>query len=61
MDFFLFLLVSIGSGLEKIIEQNLEAPSMMDLIYTPDIYIPLIAFIGLVLISIIARKMFYKN
>jgi uncharacterized membrane protein YdjX (TVP38/TMEM64 family) len=57
----LFLLVSIGSGLEKIIEQNLEAPSMMDLIYTPDIYIPLIAFIGLVLISIIARKMFYKN
>ena len=56
-----FLLVSIGSGLEKIIEQNLEAPSMMDLIYTPDIYIPLLAFMGLVLISIIARKIFYKK
>ena len=56
-----FLLVSIGSGLEKIIEQNLEAPSMIDLIYSPDIYIPVLAFAGLVLITIIARKIFYKN
>ena len=57
----LFLVVSIGSGLEKIIEQNLEAPSMIDLIYSPDIYIPVLAFVGLVLITIIARKIFYKN
>jgi len=56
-----FLLVSIGSGLEKIIEQNLEAPSMIDLIYSPDIYIPVLAFAGLILITIIARKIFYKN
>ena len=56
-----FLLVSIGSGLEKIIEQNLEAPSMVDLIYSPDIYIPVLAFAGLVLITIIAKKIFYKN
>ena len=57
----LFLVVSIGSGLEKIIEQNLEAPSMIDFIYSPDIYIPVLAFVGLVLITIIARKIFYKN
>ena len=57
----LFLVVSIGSGLEKIIEQNLEAPSMIDFIYSPDIYIPVLAFAGLVLITIIARKIFYKN
>ena len=57
----LFLVVSIGSGLEKIIEQNLEAPNMVDLIYSPDIYIPVLAFAGLVLITIIARKIFYKN
>ena len=56
-----FLLVSIGSGLEKIIEQNLEAPSMVDLIYSPDIYIPVLAFAGLILVTIIARKIFYKN
>jgi uncharacterized membrane protein YdjX (TVP38/TMEM64 family) len=57
----LFLIVSIGSGLEKVIEQNLEAPRIIDLIYSPDIYIPISAFVGLVVITIIARKIFYKN
>jgi uncharacterized membrane protein YdjX (TVP38/TMEM64 family) len=57
----LFLVVSIGSGLEKIIEQNLKAPSMMDLILAPDIYIPMLAFGLMIFISIIARKIFYKN
>ncbi len=57
----LFVVVSIGSGLEKIIEQNLEPPSIIDIIYSPDIYIPVTAFVALILISIIARKIFYKN
>ena len=57
----LFLLVSIGSGLEKIIEQNLEAPRIIDLIYSPDIYIPMLSFVILIAITIIARKIFYKN
>jgi len=57
----LFLVVSIGSGLEKIIEQNLEAPRIIDLIYTPDIYIPMFAFIVLIIITIIAKKIFYKK
>ena len=57
----LFLIVSIGSGLEKIIEQNLEAPKIMDLIYSPDIYIPILAFIVLIIITIVAKKIFYKK
>jgi uncharacterized membrane protein YdjX (TVP38/TMEM64 family) len=57
----LFLLVSIGSGLEKVIEQNLEAPKITDLIYSPDIYIPIFAFAALIIITIIAKKIFYKN
>ena len=57
----LFLVVSIGSGLEKIIEQNLEAPRIIDLIYSPDIYIPMLAFVALIIITIIAKKIFYKN
>ena len=57
----LFLVVSIGSGLEKIIEQNLNAPRIIDLIYTPNIYIPMLAFVGLIIITIIARKIFYKK
>ena len=57
----LFLVVSIGSGLEKIIKQNLEAPRIIDLLYSPDIYIPMIAFFALIIITIIARKTFYKK
>jgi uncharacterized membrane protein YdjX (TVP38/TMEM64 family) len=57
----LFLVVSIGSGLEKIIEQNLETPRIIDLIYSPDIYIPMIAFAALITITIITRKIFYKK
>ena len=57
----LFLWVSIGSGLEKIIDQNLEAPGIKDIIFSPEIYLPLIAFVALVLISIIARKIFYNK
>jgi len=57
----MFLVVSIGSGLEKIIEQNLEAPRIIDLIYSPDIYIPMFAFAALIVITFIAKKLFYKK
>jgi uncharacterized membrane protein YdjX (TVP38/TMEM64 family) len=56
-----FLIVSIGSGLEKIINQNLEAPKLLEIIYSPDIYIPMIAFVALIIITIITRKIFYKR
>jgi len=57
----LFIVISIGSGLEEIIEQNLKAPSILDLITSPSIYIPMIAFFGLLGITIFLRKIFYKN
>ena len=57
----IFLVVSIGNGLEKIIDQKSEVPSMMDLITSRDIYIPMLAFFGLVLITIFIRKFFYKK
>jgi uncharacterized membrane protein YdjX (TVP38/TMEM64 family) len=57
----LFIMISIGSGLEEIIDQNLNAPSVIDLISSPSIYIPLIAFFGLLIITIFFRKVFYKK
>ena len=57
----IYLVTSIGSGLEKIIEQNTEVPSITEIIYSPYIYIPLIAFFGLLLMTIFLRKTFYKN
>ena len=57
----LFLICSIGSGLEKIIDQNLEPPSLKELISSPEIYIPLIIFSILVLTTIFLKKIFYKK
>ena len=57
----LLLIVSIGSGLEEIIDQNIEAPTIIDLITSSSIYIPLIAFFSLLGITIFFRKIFYNN
>ena len=57
----IFLAVSIGSGLEKIIDENIEAPSIIDLLSSRDIYIPMIIFFLLIIFSVIVRKFFYKN
>ena len=56
----LFLIVSIGSGLEKIIDQNLETPRILDLISSPDIYIPLLMFVCLLFLTFFLRKKIYK-
>ena len=57
----IFLAVSIGSGLEKIIDKNSEVPGITEIIFSPDIYIPLVAFFSLILVTIFLRKIFYKN
>ena len=57
----IFLAVSIGDGLEKIIEENTEVPKFTDIISSQEIYIPILAFFCLVLITIFLRKLFYKN
>ena len=57
----IFLAVSIGSGLEKIIDQNSELPKITEVIFSPEIYIPIFAFFSLVLTTIFLRKSFYKN
>ena len=57
----IFLAVSIGSGLENVIEQNSEIPTISDIVFSPDIYIPIIVFIVLLLITYFLRKLFYKN
>ena len=56
-----FLVVSIGSGLEIIIGQNLKPPKIMDIITSPDIYFPLGAFFILIITTIFLRTVFYKK
>ena len=56
-----FVFVSIGSGLEKVIDQNSEIPGITDIIFSADIYLPILAFFGLILLSIFLRKFFYNE
>ncbi len=55
-----FIISSIGSGLEKVIDQNITAPGIIDIIFLPEIYIPILAFFVLIIFTIILRKFFYK-
>ncbi len=57
----IFLAVSIGDGLESIIEKNAELPKLTDIIFFPEIYVPILAFFSLVLITIFLRRLFYQN
>ena len=57
----IFLTVSIGDGLEKIIEENTDIPKFTEIIFSNEIYIPILAFFCLVLITIFLRKLFYRN
>ena len=57
----IFLVVSIGDGLEKIIDQNSEIPTIIDIIGSYEIFMPILAFLILVLITIFLRRLFYKK
>ncbi len=57
----IFIAVSIGSGLEKVIDQNSEVPGLSEIIFSPEVYVPIVAFFILVLLTILLRKLFYKN
>ena len=57
----IFIGVSLGSGLNKILEQNTNLPSFLDLLFTPDIYLPIVGLIILVVFGLILRKKFLVN
>ena len=57
----LFVGASLGAGLNKILEENSEAPSLLQLLLIPDIYLPIIGIITLVLIGFLLRKKFYSK
>ena len=56
-----FVGVSLGAGLNEIIKKNIEAPSLFELFFSPEIYIPIFGLIILLIIGIIIKNLFYKN
>ena len=56
-----FVIVYLGSGLEKQIQKNNTPPSIIELITSSEIYIPILAFFFLIIFAFILRKSYYKN
>ena len=56
----MFVTVSIGSGIESIIDQNATL-GVTDVIFSPEIYIPIIGFFILLIIGFIIKKSYFKD
>ena len=57
----IFVWTSFGSGIEKLIDQNLKPPTFIQLIYSREIYLPILGFVIIMFLAIIIKKFYYKN
>jgi len=56
----MFVSVALGSGIESVIDQN-EELSFKTVLYSPEIYIPIIAFFIILFIAFVIRKFYFKQ
>ena len=56
----MFVTVSIGSGIEKVIDQNATL-GVSNVIFSPEIYIPIVCFFILLLIGFVIKKSYFKD
>ena len=54
-----FVTVALGSGIESVIEKNNKL-SFSSVFYSPEIYIPIIAFFILLLTTLFLKRIFFK-
>ena len=55
-----FVTVALGSGIEKIIDQNAEL-SFLPVIQSPEIYLPIIGFFIILIIAFFIKRSFFKT
>ena len=56
----MFVTVALGSGIEKVIDQNVEL-SVSTVLFSPEIYIPIIAFFIILFIAFVIKKFYFKQ
>jgi len=56
----MFVTIALGSGIENVIEQNAQL-SVSTVLYSPEIYIPIIAFFVIFIIAFAIRKFYFKQ
>ena len=55
----MFVTVSLGSGIENVIDQNATL-SIVTVLLSPEIYIPIIAFFIILIIAFLIKKLYFK-
>ena len=55
----MFVTVSLGSGIENVIDQNATL-SIFTLLLSPEIYIPIIAFFIILIVAFLIKKLYFK-
>ena len=56
----MFISVSLGSGIENVIDQN-EQLSILDVIKSPEIYLPIVGFFIILIIAFLIKKFYFKK
>ena len=56
----MFVTVSLGSGIERVIDQN-EELSYTKVLFSPDIYLPIVGFFIILLIAFVIKKIYFKD
>ena len=56
----MFVTVAIGSGIEKVIDENAQLNAMKVITY-PDIYLPVAGFFVILILAFILKKIFFKK
>jgi uncharacterized membrane protein YdjX (TVP38/TMEM64 family) len=54
-----FVTVALGSGIEKIIDQNIEL-NFWSVFLSPEIYLPIIGFLILFIVAFVVKKIYFK-
>ena len=56
-----FVIASLGAGLENQVRKNIEPPSVIELITSFEIYVPILGFFFLLILVFVLKNFFYKN
>ena len=56
----MFVTVSLGSGIENVIDKN-EQISLLSVLSSPDIYLPIAGFIAILIVAFFIKKIYFKN
>ena len=55
-----FVTAALGNGIEDIIDQNLEL-SFSSVFFSPEIYLPISGFFGILILGFILKKLYFKT